>query len=65
MNFNKLDEKRIENRFSVTQFCQLVGIDRSSYYNYMANPDTIKVSTLEKMFDVLSLSKKDRMQIML
>ena len=60
MDFQYIDKKREEKRFSVTEFCELVGIDRTTYYKYLKDPGTMKISTWVKMANILKLTEAER-----
>ena len=60
MNIQMIDDKRKEQRFTVTEFCRQIGIDRTTYYKILENPDSLKVSTWTKMADLLNLSASER-----
>lgn len=63
MNFELIDNKRKQLRYTVTAFCEEVGIDRTTYYLIQKDPESIRVSTLNKMADVLNLTKAERKQL--
>ena len=60
MNIQIIEQRRIEKRIPVTELCAAVGIDRSTYYNLLKNPDSMKLSTWRKIADYLGLSNADR-----
>ena len=60
MNIQFIDEKRKEQRWTVTAFCDQIGIDRSTYYNYLNNPDKMKLSTFDKMAALLKMTKAEQ-----
>lgn len=60
MNIQMIDAKRKEQRYSVTEFCKQVGIDRSTYYYLLKSPDSMKISTWRKIADLLELSVSER-----
>lgn len=64
MNFSIIDRKRKEKRYTITEFCNLLGIDRTTYYIYMKNPSQMSVSTLMKFAKTLSLTKKEVAEIL-
>lgn len=60
MNFQIIDDKRKALRYTVTELCGLVGIDRTSYYMYLKNPEKMRISTWEKIVDVLGMTEVER-----
>ena len=60
MNFQMIDEKRKEQRYTVTEFCKQIGIDRTTYYKYLEDPDTMKISTWYKMVNLLGMTMAER-----
>ena len=60
MNIQMIDEKRKEQRYTVTEFCKQVGIDRTTYYKYLEDPDTMKISTWYKMVTLLGMTMAER-----
>ena len=56
MNIQMIDDKRKEQRWTVTQFCNEIGIDRTTYYKYLENPDSMKVSTFKKIAALLNMN---------
>ena len=64
MNFDIIDSKRRQLRYTITEFCERIGIDRKTYYNMQSNPDSIKIGMLNKMADLLELSKTERKQLL-
>lgn len=55
-----IDAKRKEQRYTVTEFCRKIGIDRTTYYYILKNPDSMKISTWRKIADLLQLSVSER-----
>lgn len=60
MNIQIIDDKRKELRYTVTEFCNQVGIDRTTYYKLLDNPDRMKISTWKKMVELLELNATER-----
>ena len=60
MNIQMIDNKRKEQRYTVTEFCRQVGIDRTTYYKLLENPDSMKISTWNKIADLLKLNMAER-----
>lgn len=60
MNIQIIDQRRTEKRISVKELCEAVGIDRSTYYNLLKNPESMKLATWRKIADYLELSTADR-----
>lgn len=60
MNFQVIDNKRKALRYTVTDFCDQIGIDRTSYYKYLQDPSSMKISTWEKMVQLLGMTAAER-----
>lgn len=60
MDIQMIDIKRKEQRYTVTEFCKQIGIDRTTYYNFLKNPDSMKISTWNRIADLLDLSVSER-----
>ena len=60
VNIKMIDDKRKEQRWTVTAFCESVGIDRTTYYKYLENPDVMSIGTWEKMVTLLNFTKAER-----
>lgn len=60
MNIQIIDDKRKEQRYTVTEFCKQIGIDRTTYYKLLENPDNMKISTWQRIADLLGLSVSER-----
>lgn len=60
MNIQMIDAKRKEQRYTVTEFCKQIGIDRTTYYKYLEDPDTMKISTWYKMVTLLGMTMAER-----
>lgn len=60
MDIQMIDSKRKEQRYTVTEFCKQIGIDRTTYYNFLKNPDSMKISTWNRIADLLDLSVSER-----
>lgn len=64
MDIQLIDKKRKEKRYTVTELCKCAGIDRTTYYKNLKNPATMKIVTLEKLMNVLELTKEEKKQIL-
>ena len=60
MNINIIEEKRKSKRISITELCEVAGIDRSTWYKYLRDPDKMRFSTWKKIVDYLGLTVKER-----
>lgn len=60
MNIQIIDDKRKELRYTVTEFCNKIGIDRTTYYKLLEDPDKMKISTWKKMVELLELNATER-----
>lgn len=60
MDIQMIDNKRKEQRYTVTEFCKQIGIDRTTYYNLLKNPDSMRISTWQRIADLLDLSVSER-----
>ncbi len=62
MDFEYIDLKRRQKGLSITKFCELAEIDRSTYYKIQQNSD-IKLSTLRKIFEVLDMNLTEQKRV--
>ena len=60
MNIDVIEEKRKQKRVTVTELCEAVGIERSTYYRLQKFPDTMKFSTWHKIVDFLEMTQAER-----
>ena len=60
VNIQMIDNKRKEQRYTVTEFCKQIGIDRTTYYNFLKNPESMKISTWNKIADLLNLTVAEK-----
>lgn len=60
MNIQIIDDKRKALRYTVTEFCNQIGIDRTTYYKFLQNPDSMKISTWKKMVELLEMNATER-----
>ena len=60
MNIAIIEEKRKLKRITVTELCDAVGIERSTYYKYLKDPDSMKISTWQKLVNYLGMTLAER-----
>ena len=60
MNIGVIEAKRKQKRVTVTELCEAVGIERSTYYRLMENPDSMKISTWDKIVSYLGMTMVER-----
>ena len=60
MNFQVIDDKRKAKRYTVTELCDLAGIDRTSYYIYLKDPGKMRISIWEKLVKILEMTEAER-----
>lgn len=60
MNFDVIEQKRIEKNLTVTKLCELADIDRSTYYKVRENPEDLKWSTACKLASALKLNAAEK-----
>ena len=60
MNIGLIEDKRKQKRVTVTELCEAVGIERSTYYRLMENPDSMKISTWYKIVSFLGMTMQER-----
>ena len=60
MNIGIIEEKRKQKRVTVTELCEAVNIDRTTYYRLLENPDSMKISTWYKIVSYLGLTQVER-----
>ena len=65
MNINKLKGKVVEQGMNIEQLADAIGVDRSSLYRKLNNPEKITVGEAVKIKAVLSISNKDAYEIFL
>lgn len=63
MNIELIEQKRLEKNLTVTALCELAGIDRSTYYKAMEEPQNIRYSTVSKLVKALRLNAAEKAQI--
>lgn len=64
MNLDFMEEKRKEKRLSVAEFCDSIGVDKSTYFRWKSNPDGMKLSTANRIADVLELKQRERLKFL-
>ena len=62
MNIGIIEEKRKQKRITVTELCESVGIERTTYYRLLKYPDSMKISTWYKIVSFLGLTQQERKQ---
>ena len=62
MNIGIIEEKRKQKRITVTELCDSVGIDRTTYYRILKDPDSMKISTWYSIVSFLGLTQLERKQ---
>jgi len=62
MNIGIIEEKRKQKRITVTELCDGVGIERTTYYRLLKNPDSMKISTWNGIVSFLGLTQAERKQ---
>ena len=62
MNINVIEDKRRRKRITVSELCKGVGINRSTYYKYIRDPDGMRLSTWQKIVEFLGLTKEEQKQ---
>lgn len=65
MNLELMESKRREKRISVTEFCEEIGVDKSTYFRWKANPDSMKLATANRIADVLKMNQKERLKFLM
>ena len=60
MNIDIIEEKRKQKRVTITELCEAVGIERSTYYRLLKKPDTMKFSTWHRIADFLGMTQAER-----
>ena len=60
MNIGLIEEKRKQKRITVTELCEAIGIERSTYYRLLDNPDSMKISTWYKIVAYLGMTMAER-----
>ena len=64
VNIQLIDEKRKEQRWTVTAFCEKIGIDRTTYYNFLKNPESMKISTFKKIAMLLHMNATEQREVL-
>lgn len=62
MNIGIIEEKRKQKRITVKELCDSVGIERTTYYRILKNPDSMKISTWYSIVSFLGLTQIERKQ---
>lgn len=60
MNIEIIEEKRKEKRITVSELCKAVDIERSTYYKYLKDPDSMRFVTWHKIVEFLGMTKAER-----
>ena len=60
MNFGVIEDKRKQKRVTVTELCDAVGIERSTYYRLLEHPESMKISTWDKIVSYLGMTMLER-----
>ena len=60
MNIAVIEEKRKQKRVTITELCESVGIERSTYYRLQKHPESMKFSTWNKIADFLEMTQAER-----
>lgn len=60
MNLGIIEDKRKQKRITITELCEAVGIERSTYYRLLENPDSMKISTWDKIASYLGMTQLER-----
>lgn len=60
MNIGIIEEKRKQKRITVTELCEAAGIDRTTYYRLLKDPDSMKISTWDKIATFLGMTQMER-----
>lgn len=60
MNIGIIEEKRKQKRITVTELCEAAGIDRTTYYRLLKDPDSMKISTWDKIATFLGMTQTER-----
>lgn len=64
MNFDVIEQKRIARGLTVTKLCEKAGIDRKTYYNIKANPDSATFSVVSKLINAVGLNAAERARVL-
>lgn len=64
MDFDTLEAMRKSKRYTVTLFCEEIGVDQSTYFKWKDNPDKMSLATAHKIAEVLKLNKKDKAKLL-
>ena len=60
MNIGVIEEKRRQKRITITELCEKVGIERSTYYRLLAHPESMRISTWDKIVTCLGMTQAER-----
>lgn len=60
MNIGVIENKRKQKRITVTELCEAAGIDRTTYYRLLKDPDSMKISTWYKIVTYLGMTMLER-----
>ncbi len=64
MNFDIIEQKRIARGLTVTRLCEKAKIDRKTYYNIKANPDSATFSVVSRLVTAVGLNAVDRAKVL-
>lgn len=65
MNVNKLRGKIIENELNIEMLADEIGVDRTTMYRKLREPEKITIGMALKIKDALKLSNADALDIFL
>lgn len=59
MDMNKIRGRIVERSMTQKSFCERIGINYHTFYNYRDSPEGMRYGTLKKMIDLLCDSDED------
>ena len=60
MNIAVIEDKRKQRKVTVTELCKAVGIERSTYYGLLKQPERMKISTWDSIASYLGMTMAER-----
>lgn len=63
MNMNKIRGRIVERGMTQKEFCERIGLNTRTFYNYRDNPERMSYGTLKKMIDLLCDNDEDVINI--
>ena len=64
MNFDIIEQKRKARGMTITRLCEKAGVDRKTYYNVKANPDSARFSVVTRLVSAVGLNAVEKAKVL-